>query len=269
MLRAVTLDTMLDAAATGAVEVEAGWGQGRATYGGLVAALLVSRAQAVTEDPARRLRAMAVTFAGPVAPGGATVDAEVLRQGSSATTVAARLMQGDAVHAQLTASFGAARETAVRLTPDAPVPAQPAAAEIEPLPFVEGLMPDFLQHVELRFGGGAPPFSGAAEGAFHGWMRFREPTSAFGERELVALVDAWPPGVSPLFNGPAPMSTLSWTLELLEPPTPSAPDLPGAHWQYDVRTVAASGGWGQTEARVWDEAGQLRALSHQTVAYFG
>ena len=49
-----TIDEMLDSAAAGAVTIAPGWGQGRATYGGLVAGLLVARAEQLAEG--RRLR---------------------------------------------------------------------------------------------------------------------------------------------------------------------------------------------------------------------
>lgn len=262
----VTLDEMIAAAATGTADVAEGWGQGRATYGGLVAALLLARAQTVVGAPERRLRTANVVFVGPVEPGPALIDAEVLRAGSSATTVSGRVVQGDEVRATLIATFGVARETSVSVAADDPAPSIPAPAEVDPVPYIAGVMPEFLQHVELRFATGSPPFTGAAEAAFGGWMRFRAAPAQFGDCELVALADAWPPGVAPLFSGPAPMSTLSWTFDLLGD-APITPD-PTAQWQCDVRTIAASGGYGQTTARIWDPQGELRALSRQTIAYF-
>lgn len=262
----VILDDMIAAAATGTAEVAEGWGQGRATYGGLVAAMLLARAEALVGAPERRLRTANVVFVGPVAPGPARCDAEVLRAGSSATTVSGRIVQDGEVRATLIATFGVARETSVTVRAQAPAPQIPSPADVEPVPYVAGVMPEFFQHVELRFATGSPPFTGADEAAFGGWMRFRQPPARFGDRELVALADAWPPGVAPLFHGPAPMSTLSWTFDLLGDP-PATAD-PSAHWQYDVRTIAAAGGYGQTTARIWDAQGALRALSRQTIAYF-
>lgn len=262
----VTLDEMIAAAATGTADVAEGWGQGRATYGGLVAALLLARAEAAVGAPERRLRTANVVFVGPVAPGPAQIEAEVLRAGSSATTVSGRVVQDGEVRATLIATFGVARATSVSVAVSEPAPHIPSPAEVDPVPYVAGVMPEFFQHVELRFATGSPPFTGAAEAAFGGWMRFREAPARFGERELVALADAWPPGVAPLFSGPAPMSTLSWTFDLLGD-APLWSD-PAAQWQYDVRTIAASGGYGQTTARIWDPSGELRALSRQTIAYF-
>ncbi|MEH3055285.1 MAG: thioesterase family protein [Patulibacter minatonensis] len=262
----MTLLAMLDAAATGAVDVADGWGQGRATYGGLVAGLLVARAEVLTDDVERRLRVANTTFVGPVEPGAAQIDGQVLRAGSGATTVEARLLQGGEVRATLVASFARPRETAVTVDEAGARPTIPDASEVEPVPFFAGL-PEFLQHVELRFAAGGAMFSGCDEAAFGGWMRWREPPARMGDRELIALTDAWPPAIAPRFAGPAPMSSLAWTFEPVGE-APGTPYDPAAHWQYDARTLTASGGFAQTTARVWDASGTLRALSHQTVAYF-
>ncbi|MBO9533312.1 MAG: thioesterase family protein [Solirubrobacteraceae bacterium] len=250
--------------------IEAGWGQGRATYGGLVAGLLAARAEQLIDDPARRLRVANITFVGPVEPGDASIDVEVLRSGSSATSVHGRVVQSGDVRTTFTATYGADRATQVSVDGSrataAPAIARPEA--VEAAPFIEGLLPDFLQHVELRFAAGSPPFTGAREAAFGGWMRFREAPARMGDRELLALTDAWPPGVAPLFTGPAPMSSLGWTYEVVGTPPADEPDAPDAHWQYDVRTLVAAHGYGSTTARIWDAAGRLRALSRQTIAYF-
>jgi acyl-CoA thioesterase len=99
-------------------------------------------------------------------------------------------------------------------------------------------------------------------------MRFARPPGRFGDRELVTLADAWPPAISPLFDGPVALSSLAWTFEPVAWPEPGEEDAPDAHWQYDVRTLAAGDGYAHTRARIWDAHGRLRALSGQTVAYF-
>ncbi len=257
----------MTSASTGSVDVPSGWGQGRATYGGLVAAFLLARAEALVGAPERRLRTANIVFVGPVTPGPAELHAEVLRAGSSASTVAARVVQDGEVRTTLVGVFGQSRETGVALAPDAPAPALPSPTAVDAVPYIAGITPEFFQHVELRFASGAAPFTGASEAAFGGWMRFRTPPARFGDRELVALTDAWPPAVAPLFSGPAPMSTLSWTIDLVGGEVELSD--PTAQWQYDVRTLAASGGYGQSTARVWNASGELRAISRQTIAYFG
>jgi acyl-CoA thioesterase len=265
---AMTLDDMLDRAAGGAATIAPGWGQGRATYGGLVGGLLIARAEALVGDRGRRLRSASFAFVGPVAPGAAALDGIVLRAGRSATQVQVTLVQDGEPRAALLASFGDDRDSriAVDATARNPPPELPAPGTIEPRPYVPELMAEFFTHFELRFVGAALPMSGAAEPDFGGWMRFAHPPTRFGDRELVTLADAWPPAIAPMLEGPTALSSIAWTLEPVA--WPSEPDAPDAHWQYDVRTLAAADGYAHTHARIWDVRGRLRAVSSQTVAYF-
>lgn len=259
----MTLDEMLEGAAAGAATIAPGWGQGRATYGGLVGGLLVARAEALVGDRSRRLRSASIAFVGPVAPGAATLDGTVLRAGKSATQVQATLIQDGEPRAALLASFGDDRDS--RIAVDSPPPPEIAAPEtIEPIPYVPGVIPEFFAHFELRYAGAAPLFSGAAEPDFGGWMRFADPPERFGDREFVTLADGWPPAIAPMLDRPVALSSLAWTFE----PVAWAEDAPDAYWQYDVRTLAAGDGYAHTRARIWDAHGRLRALSGQTVAYF-
>lgn len=267
----MSIDEMFTQAETGQATVADGWGQGRATYGGIVAGMLLARAEALCADSARTLRTASVVFAGPVAPGEATIDGTVLRAGSSATHVDVKMVQEGTVRAAMLASFGAPRETAVSFhsalrdeRPELPEP-----ESVYAVPFIEGVTPAFIEHVELRYASGGLPVTAAAEPDFGGWMRFRQAPQQFGMRELIALTDAWPPALLPMFEQPAPISTLTWTFQPIPYDASDVSDDPEAHWQYDARTVAADGGYTQANARVWDRAGRLRAISTQTVAYFG
>src|SRR6476661_6343717 len=100
----MTLDEMLDAAAAGETTIADGWSQGRATFGGLVAGVLVARAGALADG--RPLRSAAMSFIGPVTPGPATIDAAVLRAGRSVTQIDARVSQEGETRAAMFASFG-------------------------------------------------------------------------------------------------------------------------------------------------------------------
>lgn len=269
--RAMTLEEMLGSAADGAVTIAPGWGQGRATFGGLVGGLLVARAEALCGDCARRLRSASVAFVGPVGPGAATLDGTVLRAGSSTTQVEVTIAQDGEACAVLLASFSEDRASSIAVDPAPrnPRPTLPAPDTIEPLVSVPGVTPDFLAHVELHYTAGAPPLSGAAEPDFGGWMRFAEPPATFGDRELVTLADAWPPAIMPMLQHPVSLSSLAWTFEPVAWPERGERDAPDAYWQYDVRTLAAGDGYAHTTARIWDHRGRLRALSRQTIAFYG
>lgn len=260
------LQQMLDQARTGVVAVEEGWGQGRATYGGLVAGLLLSAIKGqVAADPAPPLRSLTVSFVAPVAPGETQVEATVLRAGRAATQGQALMRQDGQVVAAALASFGTGRPSAVTVAPAEPMPALPDPDGIEAFPHIPGLTPDFFAHVELRLADGGMPYSGAATSHMTGWMRFRETPPTFGEEHFVTLADAWPPAVIQQLTEMAPASSLTWTLELLGD-VAVAPD---AQWAYDVRTHHAAEGYAHTDARIWRADGTLVALSRQTVAVFG
>lgn len=253
---------------TDTVVVEEGWGQGRATYGGLVAALLVAHARGMLADPGIPLRSMTCSFVAPVAPGPVRIDGTFLRGGASVSQIQATMIQDGAYAAVLLASFGTPRASRIQLdaTQRTERPAYPDPAQVPSIPFVAGMMPDFFQHVELKLATGGFPFSGAQGPDFGGWMRFRDPVEHVQVEHLVGLVDAWPPAVSPMFATPTPMSSLAWTLELFATPSPhSGPDF----WQYAVRTDGCAEGYAHTRALIWDDAGTLTGVSRQTVTVFG
>lgn len=267
----MTIDEMFGQAESGRTTVAEGWGQGRATYGGLVAGMLLARAESLCGDASRALQTASVVFAGPVVPGEAAIDGEVLRAGGSATHIDVKVVQEGTVRAAMLASFGAPRDTAIAFDPAVRDrrPVLPEPETVDPVPYAEGVTPSFIEQVELRYASGGLPVTGAAEPDFGGWMRFRHTPEHFGTRELMALTDAWPPALLPMFERPAPISTLTWTFQPLPYDPATTGDERDAHWQYDARTVAAAGGYTQANARVWDRAGRLRAISTQTVAYFG
>lgn len=260
------LHEMLHAAATGTVHVEDGWGQGRATYGGLVAGMLVAAAREPVADAP--LRSVSVSFVAPVAPGDADVETTVLRAGSRATQVQSVLRQEGQAAAVALASHGAPRESALVVPLRDSLPQLPAPESVEAMPHVPGMTPDFFAHVDLRVTEGGWPFSGSATADLSGWMRFREAPPTFGEAEMTALVDAWPPTVLQMLTEPRPSSTLTWTLELIEDLTAMAP-APDTWWAYQVTTDHSADGYARTHAHVWHPDGTLVAISRQTVAVFG
>lgn len=245
------------------VDVPAGWTQGRATYGGLVGALLYSRMAAVLGAPAV-LRSAALSFVGPVAAGPATVTARLLRQGKSVLQMEAHLLQGGEVMAAMLASFGAPRESALAV--EAPPPPRFRPPETAPpLRYVPGVTPEFLQHVDLRWAHGDLPFAGSALAELGGWMRLNEAGAGFDYADLFLLGDAWPPAVLPMVKGVAPGSSLSWTLEPICLP---AGKTSGHWWQYQAKTEYFHDGYGHCAAQIWDDEGRLVAISRQTVVVF-
>jgi acyl-CoA thioesterase len=100
-----------------------------------------------------------------------------------------------------------------------------------------------------------------------GWVRLRgdvkeEPLT---EAHILALVDAWPPALLPHLKKPAPGSTLTWTIEFIQP----LQELTTLDWcQYHVSIEHARDGYGHAAAALWSPTGALIALSRQTVVVF-
>lgn len=270
----MSLTSMLEAAARGGViEVEEGWTQGRAIYGGLTGALLLSaikgrlREQA-GDSPLHPLRSLTVSFIGPAAPGPVELTAEVLRVGSNVIQCQATMRQEGAVVATALAAFGRHRESAISVTPGHRMPEMPAAESIEAFPYIEGFTPEFYRFIELRQAGGALPFSGAENGDLSGWSALREAPAEFGEEHLVVLADAWPPAPLQMLSGFAPASSLTWTVELVAEIGPDTIP-PDAVFAYEATTDAARDGYAHTHAMLWRPNGSLMAISRQTITVFG
>lgn len=261
------LQGMLDQARSGTAQVAQGWGQGRATYGGLVAGLMLSalKAQLPTEGEPSPLRSLTVSFVGPLEPGEAELRPRILRAGRSAVQGEVHIVQDGDVEAAMLATFGRSRQSAVVVEPAGRPTQLPPPEQVPAVPFVEGATPDFLGHVDMRVASGGWPYSGATTSHLRGYMRFREPTPTFGEEHFVSLLDAWPPAVVQMLDQPRPASSMTWTLELLDDVS-AAPD---TYWQYEVSTDQARDGYAHTEAHVWHPDGRLVAISRQTIAVFG
>lgn len=254
-----------DAICRQAVVIPAGWGQGRAAYGGLVAALLQTHLQQ-QQGEGRPLRAAHIAFIGPATVGDAMLESRLLRAGKSALQAEVRLLQGDAVVATLQASFGADRASQL----DEPAPARPVMRgpeECQALPYIAGLMPEFTQHFDMRWSEGGLPFSGHASANMKGWIRLRETedAGAIDPALVLALVDAWPPAVVARCNGPANLSTMTWAVGYR--PVNEAISADG-WWAYQADTLSSSDGYAHIRSTLWTPNGEAIAFSQQTVAVF-
>lgn len=269
---------MLEAAAKGGnVEVEDGWTQGRAIYGGLTGALMLAAMKGrlrelagTTGEPVvvAPLRSITVSFIGPATPGPVEIEAEILRVGSNVTQCQATVRQAGEVVAVALAAFGKHRESALTVESAHSMPDLGEPTAVDPFPYVEKLTPEFYRFVELRQVGGEIPFSGAPSGELSGWTSLRESPERFEEEHLVLLTDAWPPAPIQMLEGFAPGSSLTWTLEVIGEigPESTAADTPFA---YAATTDSARHGYAHTNARMWTPQGELAAISRQTITIFG
>lgn len=240
-----------------------GWGQGRALFGGLVGAVLYDHlVKSVASG--RCLRSFSLSFVAPAAPGPVALESEIFREGKSVMQAMVTARQEGAVVAVMLASFGAPRASSVIVEAPLP-PTMRQPEESMQIPKVPGMTPDFLEHFDMRYADGHPPFAGSEDANFSGYMGFVEPPASMSTAALIALVDTWPPSVLSMLRQPAPASSLTWTLELLDDPATRPAD---TLWQYQVHTDQCSEGYGQSRASIWDAEGKAVALSRQTFTVF-
>lgn len=247
-----------------AVRLTEDWAQGRATYGGLVGAILLQAMQSWV-DPARLLRTIQITFVGPAEPGTAELQTETLRVGGSVTLMSARLVQDGTVRATAVASFGVGRESNVhiagKLRPEAP-----AAESLSAFPYIPRRVPTFTRHFDMRWASGNYPFSSAERPDFTAWVRLRDGAPPYNDVHVIGLLDVFPAGVLPVLSKPCPASSLSWSVDMVNPGQQAAAT---DWWHYAVQTHAATEGYTQADACLWLPDGRLAAVSRQTSAVFG
>jgi acyl-CoA thioesterase len=243
------------------------WGQGRACFGGLMAALQFEamRAQVPADRP---VRSLAITFVGPAASGvPISFEVEVLREGKAVSQVLGRAMQDGQVMTIIQGSFGAPRASVISVQAE-PAPSLKPVEDCQELPFIPGITPEYLRFMSMRWGLGGLPFSNTPSREIGGYVRFRGDVKQerLTEAHLLALVDTWPPALLPHLSKPAPGSSLTWTIEFVQP----LPQMDTLDWcLYRAVIEHARDGYGHTAAYLWAPNGELVAITRQTVTVFG
>jgi acyl-CoA thioesterase len=247
------------------------WLQGRTSFGGLVSAFAVQamRDVAAAGWPADvALRALQTNFIAPVGPGALAVGVKVLREGRSVRQVQATVRQGGETVAMMVGVFGSPRGTSLPpLRPQRPAPRR-EVDDIAPSPFVPGLRPNFVAHLDMRWADGTPPFSATPDWQASIHLRLRDADAARLPSEIltVLMADAFPTPALSHFGQPSPASSVSWALEL----RPLAPDeaLDG-YWRADNIVIAADSGYVNQQSLLWAPSGALAALAYQVVTVYG
>lgn len=248
------------------MSIPAEWGQGRASFGGLIAALQYEAMRA--KVPADRpVRSLAITFVGPVEPDvPVSFEVDVLREGKAVSQVLGRAMQKGQVVTLVQGSFGASRPSEVAVTANA-APEMKHWDDCQEMLYIKGITPEFMRHLAMRWSIGGLPFTGNTSRDMGGWVRLRGEgkDEVVSEAHILALVDAWPPSLLSHLKKPAAGSTLTWTIEFVQPLLA----LSTLDWcKYLVEIEYAADGYGHAAAKLWSEDGQLIAMSRQTVTIF-
>jgi len=232
------------------------WMQGRTSYGGLSAALALEAARTSAPD-LPPLRSVQIAFVGPLG-GAVSVRATLLRRGRTAAFIRAEV-SGEA-GLGLVALFAFMTPIESRIAHDDrrpaphPAPAAGASGRVGPA----GM---FFQNFEYLDVTGAD--AGPAE--TQTWTRLRARTGLDPLVELIAVGDALPPAALRLIgNQPVPLSTLTWTLNILDP----APVTANGWWLLGARADSAQGGSSGQRMAIWNSDGALVAEGVQSVAIF-
>ncbi len=244
--------------------VDESWLQGRSWYGGIQLALAVKAARRALgrNDPIRSLHA---TFIGPVgqdAP--AAASAEIIRAGRSVTHMRSSVRQGDNICFECTAIFGATRDTEATHDSDAATDLDPEKASR--FPFMPGLTPNCIQHYDMRWGRGKPPFSATDDPRATIFAKPAAAGATYDETEFLALTDVIPPPVISVMKTPSPVSSMNVALELIRPEV-----IYGTRQfvRFESELHDTHSGYAWQTARMYDEKGTLLAIAHQSVAVFG
>ncbi len=237
------------------------WSQGRATFGGMVAAL-GNEAMRRLVPAERQLRSLETIFVGPALAGSVRIQAEILRTGKAVTIASARLWSEEQIAATFTGVYGLPRRAAIAIAP-------PAASAVRSEDFLEppfsGLQPAFAQHFGQRWAAGSHPFAGSRLSLSTTFVRHKDGV-ALTESHVVALVDCIPSVVLQMMSTPAPSSSLTWTVQFLKHDYSFAPE---AWWRIDAEVDSAGQGYACESSVLFDPTGAPAALSRQMVAVFG
>lgn len=246
------------------LELPEPWRQGRTLYGGLSLALCLKAAQRRLDAP-RPLRSALVGFLGPIGTRG-HLEAASIRTGKNTASVRAKLSSELGPGSEITFVFAAPRESKVDFAPAGlPAGVTPPAPDASPFRLPAGA-PNFVRSFEvLAAEGSAAPFSGAKPGAsIRLWTRFKDPASRSGLLALMCMADFLPPGIAASLGEMAPMSTMTWLIDVLDD------DLRTDDGWYllENRPDHARNGYSSQDMSIWSTDGRQLVKGRQMVALF-
>jgi acyl-CoA thioesterase len=249
------------------MQLDPSWGQGRTTFGGLSAALILKKIRQQSGE-AGLLRSLNIAFCGPLFTDQPFEFAtREVRSGKSISHWQGEIQQADNVATLVNACFGRQRDSDIQV--DHPTLAVPQPDDGKQLPYIQGLTPEFVQHIDFIYHQGQFPFTNSQENRIHGMMRFSDHPQQILEEHLVALIDAWPPTVLQKMKTPGPCASVTWSLEFVTPISQLSQPIAGDEYlYYEAEIRQAHDGYAHTEARIATQDGTLLALSRQLITIY-
>lgn len=234
------------------------WMQGRTAFGGITAALALAAARKSLPD-LPDLRSMQVAFLRPILQE-VTFEVTLIRAGRTASFVQVDCVSDDALGARITFVFGAARPSTV-VHDFAPVPATPNPDECESLIRRSGA-PSFFVNFDAAIIEGDQLISGSDRPELIVWSKLKETAGVSTEIALICNADSMPPAAMTTFTERAPISTITWSLDIAHMPQTT-------DWVW-TRTTSkqAADGYSVQDMELRDRDGRLVASAQQMVALF-
>jgi acyl-CoA thioesterase len=245
------------------IEAPEQWAQGRTLFGGMTAALSHAAILRAYGDLGP-LRNAQFSFVGP-ASGPLAFRPTLLRRGRSSAIVAVDCRNEEGLAARATFSFAGPRESVVAHD-YRPRMIVPPPEECDRFHRTTKPLPGFLAQFEFRFASGTRLFEGVADSAppeFALWIRFREAAGEDRVTTLLALADALPGAAMVQFPRPAPLSTLTWSVDFHQPLADAS------EWNLVwTSSEVAADGYSLQNMRVYNAAGDPLLSAQQVVAIF-
>ncbi|MBE2990743.1 thioesterase family protein [Sphingomonas sp. CFBP 13603] len=232
------------------------WLQGRTAYGGFSAALALHVAQKSDVD-LPPLRSAQVSFIGPLS-GDIVIRASRLRRGRNAAFVQADVESEAGLGLRATFVFmGAVASRVDHQTgsaPDFPMPGPDTRTFRGTSAVAFSRNFDLLDRRDESVG--------PAE--WLRWVRLAERDGLDPMVELVAAADCLPPSALKLLGGPAPLSSMTWLLNILGP----QPVTGDGWWLLRATTDYVRDGSSSQQMAIWNADGTPVAEQMQSVAIF-
>jgi acyl-CoA thioesterase len=237
------------------------WLQGRTAYGGLSAAVcLEATLRAFADLPP--MRSAQFAFVGP-ATGVLRITPKILRQGKSAVFTSVDLEGDSGLAVRSTFCFGAHRPMPLDHGSH-PMPSTPDR-DACPSYYAWPNRPNFMRHFEGRLAAGGAPLSRGPSPEMLVWLRHGDAVASDSAVSLLALADALPPASFVVFPEVVPISTMTWSLDLLEDDIAN----PSGWWLVHSAAEHIRDGYSAQTSVIWHPDGRPILSARQNVGIFG
>lgn len=247
------------------------WAQGRTLFGGISAALCAATGERLAgegiEGAPPPLRSAQVAFIGPAA-GDLRLSGEVLRRGKSVTFVQADLHAEGKLATRAILTYGAARQSTID-DETLVMPAVPQPEDCVGLHPPSG-GPGFTRNFDIR--SADPAFSlrrrdearQPSSPDLKLWARHKDPAAGAGGPALLAMADVPPPAAIRLMTAWAPISSMTWMVDVLNDPLEGDDGWRFLHCFAEVTRH----GYSSQAMALWDRNGRPLAIGRQNIAVF-